>query len=128
MAGKAARGGFSGPLQIAGLERLALVVDRTSLGGLDHGANSIIERIVEIAGLNSETCCQRIAIEIADLTVHFDVAEVVALTLFHHIGDDEVLLVGRKLCHRGYDPEISIALGKIELTQFLSVELFVFLQ
>src|SRR3546814_3066853 len=56
--------------------------------------------IIPVAGLHRQQLLQHLGLEIADLALHVDVAELVAFTLLHHIGDDEVLLVARQLGHR----------------------------
>ena len=50
-----------------------------------------------------------------------DVAEFVALAFFHHIGDDEILLVAGQFGNRRNYPEIGIAFGQVELAQLLLV-------
>ena len=45
----------------------------------------------------------------------------VALPLFHHVGDDEIALVGRQFGHRRDDVEIGVAVGQVELTHLLLV-------
>src|SRR3546814_18393778 len=53
--------------------------------------------IIPVAGLHRQQLLQHLGLEIADLALHVDVAELVAFTLLHPIGDDEVLLVARQL-------------------------------
>ena len=71
---------------------------------------------------SSAECWSDVAIEIAQLAFDLDVAELVALAFFHHIGDDEVLLVRRQFGDGGNDAEIGIALRQVELPQLLLVK------
>ncbi len=88
-------------------------------GGLAQRFDGILDALgVEpVALLDGQTRCQRLVVEIADGTVDLDVAEFVSVAFFHHIGDDEILLVAGLLGHRRYDTEIGIALGQIEFAQ-----------
>ncbi len=78
--------------------------------------------IVPVAFLHRKIVGQRFGIEIADLAVDLYRAEFVTLPFLHHIGDDEVLLVGRQFGDRADHAEIGIALRQVELAQFLLVE------
>ena len=78
-------------------------------------------RVVPIAFLHADDRAEFLGLDIAQLAFQLDLAELVALTLFHDIGDNEVLLVGRELGHDRGDAEIGIAFGQIILPQFLLV-------
>ncbi len=63
-----------------------------------------------------------LAVEVAELALDLDVAELVALAFLDHVGDDEVALVRGQLGDRGDHAEIGIAVGQVELAQLLLVE------
>jgi hypothetical protein len=90
---------------------LAQVVDRV----LDELS------VVPVALLQRQRGGELLAVEVPYLAVDAHVAELVAFPLLHHIGDDEVLLVGRQLGDRGGDAKIGIALRQVELPQLLLV-------
>ena len=77
--------------------------------------------VIPVALLDRQRRGKLLVVEVADFAVDGDVAELVALTLFDDIGDDEVALVGRQLGDRAGDAEIGIALRQIELAQLLLV-------
>ena len=99
--------------------------------GIAKGAGGFIEpfdgvfhhlRIVPVARLHRQRRGQPVTVKIAQLTVNLDLAELVALAFFDHVGDDEVLLVRGQFGHGGNHPEIGVALGQVELAQLLLVK------
>ncbi len=79
-------------------------------------------RIEPVAGLHRHIGGQALAGEVANLALHRDIAEFVALALFHHIGDDEVALVRGEFSYCRDHAEVGIAFGEVILAQLLLVE------
>ncbi len=92
--------------------------------GFGQPVNLIFDHlgVVPIARLHRQTLGQGIAIEIAQLAVNLDVAELVPVTFFDDVGDDEIALVGREFGHGGDDAEIGVAFGQVELAHLLLIE------
>ena len=92
-------------------------------GGLFELGHRILDQlgVVPVALLDRQRGRQLLVVEVADVAVDGDVAELVALTLFDHVGDDEVALVGRQFGDRAGHAEIGIALRQIELAQLLLI-------
>ena len=59
--------------------------------------------------------------KVAQRTVAFDLAELVARALLDDVGDDEVAAIGRQFRKRGDNAEIGVALGQVEGAQLLLV-------
>ena len=78
--------------------------------------------VIEIARFHGQLGRQEFRCKIANLAFHRHIAKFVAIAFFHHIGDDEIPLVGRELGHGGDHAKIGIAFGQVELAQLLLVK------
>ena len=92
-------------------------------GGFAQAFHCIFHKlgVVPVARLHRQQALQRLRLEVAQLALHVDVAEFIALAFLHHIGDDEVLLVAGQLRHRRNHAEVGIAVLEIEEAQLLLV-------
>src|SRR3546814_13298833 len=93
-------------------------------GGFRHRVDSVFNLlgVVPVALCDPHQFLQRFGLQVADVAFDRNVAELIALALFHHIGDNEIAAVGRKFRDGGSDEKNGIAVGKIELTQILRVK------
>ena len=78
--------------------------------------------VIEIARFHRQLGRQEFRCKIANLAFHRHIAKFVAIAFFHHIGDDEIPLVGGELGNRRNDAKIRIALGQVELAELLLVK------
>ena len=92
-------------------------------GGLAQPLNRVFHflGVVPLALFHGQLFSQPLPVKIAQLAFHHHVAELVAFTFFHHIGDDEIFLVRRQFRDCRHHPEIGITFRQVELAQLLLV-------
>jgi hypothetical protein len=77
--------------------------------------------VVPVPRAHRQRTGHHVAVEVPDLALNLDFAELVALPFLDHERDDEVALVRSELSHGRHDPEIGVAVAQIERAQLLLV-------
>ena len=92
-------------------------------GDIGERIDGILNRIApeQITRLGGHRRFERGRVELLQLGYDIDLAEAVNLALVNRVGDVEILLVGRKLCHGGFHTEIIIPLVLVELAEQFAV-------
>ena len=92
-------------------------------GGEGQGVGRLLDLLVgiELAGFDGEQRFQDLRVQLLDVDLDLDLAEVIARALVHHIGHGEAVAAGVQFGDRRDDPEVVEPPVTIEFPQLLAV-------
>ena len=92
-------------------------------GSFGQALDSVLDLlgVIPVARLDQDQRFKLLGLDVTNLAIKLDLAELIAGPLIEHISDDEILFVRRQLGDGRDHAKIGVALGQIKLPQLLRV-------